>query len=95
MKNCITLELRRFPLLVVKQDNLELYAGHMVLTKEQLHAAQLVGQSSKELIHRLCVRQGYIVIEIGRATKKTVRMDADALWGGEADGKQTRRDDLL
>ncbi len=84
MKNVITMEVRRFPLLVVKKDNHEPYARHIVLTKEQLRAAQVVGQSSKELIHRICDRQGYKVLEIGKADKKTVFVDLDALWEVEA-----------
>lgn len=80
MKNVIKMEVRRFPLLVVKQDNQEPYARHIVLTKEQLHAAQLVGQSSKELICRICKKQGYEVKEIGKAEKRTVEIDVGYMW---------------
>lgn len=81
MKNTITVEVRRFPLLVIKRGNLEPYCKHITITKEQLRAAQIVGQSSKELINRLCERQGYKVVEIGKAEKKTISIDLDALWG--------------
>lgn len=83
MKNVITVEARRFPLLAVKKDNQEPYYLHIVLTKEQLQAAQLVGQSSKELIHRLCERQGYKVLEIGKPEKKSIRLDMAAVWGAK------------
>ena len=83
MKNVIKMEVRRFPVLVVKQDNQEPYARHIVLTKDQLHAAQTVGQSSKELINRLCERQGYKVLEIGKAEKRTIFVDLDFLWSAE------------
>ena len=86
MKNSITVEARRFPLLVVKQDNHEPYARHIVLTKEQLQAAQLVGQSSKELIYRLCARQGYTVLEIGKPEKRSIRLDLAAVWEGARNG---------
>lgn len=85
-KNSVTVEARRFPVLAVKKDNQEPYSIHIVLTKEQLRAAQIVGQSSKELIHRLCDRQGYKVLEIYKAEKKTISVDLDALWDGVADG---------
>ena len=81
LKNVITVEVRRFPLMVIKQSNQEPYHKHITITKEQLRAAQVVGQSSKELINRLCERQGYKVIEIGKAEKKTISIDLDALWG--------------
>lgn len=86
MKNIITVEARRFPVLAVKKDNQEPYSIHIVLTKEQLRAAQLVHQSSKELIHRICERQGYKVLEIYKAEKKTIPVDLDRLWGGAANG---------
>ena len=44
-----------------------------------LRAAGVVGQSSKELIERLCERQGYTVIEIGTPDKVTVTVDLDKL----------------
>lgn len=83
MKNVIKMEVRRFPLLVVKQDNQEPYARHILLTKDQLHAAQLVGQSSKELICRICKKQGYDVKEIGKAEKRTIKVDIGFLWDTE------------
>ena len=87
MKNSITVEARRFPLLVVKQDNHEPYARNIVLTKEQLQAAQLVGQSSKELIYRLCARQGYTVLEIGKPEKRSITLDLASVWEGARNGK--------
>lgn len=86
MKNYITMEARRFPVLAVKQDNQEPYYLHIVLTKEQLQAAQLVHQSSKELIYRICARQGYKVLEIGKPEKKSIRLDLAAVWEGVRNG---------
>lgn len=85
-RNIGTVEARRFPVLAFKQDNQEPYSLHIVLTKDQLRAAQIVGQSSKELIHRICERQGYKVLEIYKAEKKTIPVDLDRLWDGVADG---------
>lgn len=80
--NIVTVEARRFPVLAVRNDNQEPYSLHIVVTKDQLRAAQIVGQSSKELIHRICERQGYKVLEIYKAEKKTLSVNMDALWGG-------------
>ena len=51
----------------------------VTLEKSQLRAAQTVGESSKELITRLCSRQGYTVQEIGLPDKLTVTLDLDEL----------------
>jgi hypothetical protein len=83
MKSVIMMEVRRFPVLVVKQDNQEPYARHIVLTKNQLQAAQTVGQSSKELIQRICKKQGYKVLEIGKPEKRSIALDLDFLWDAE------------
>lgn len=84
MKTTLNLSLLRF--LVAVQDKDGQQSNILVtLTKDQLRAAQLCGQSSKELIERLCARQGYTVLDIGKAVRKTVVVDLDALWrDGEA-----------
>ena len=51
----------------------------VTVTKDQLRAAQIVGESSKELVERLCDRQGYSVIEIGTPDKLTLSVDLDRL----------------
>lgn len=81
-KNTIMIEARRFPVMAIKKDSQEPYSLHVTLSKTQLQAAQMVGQSSKELIHRICARQGYAVLEIYKAEKKTIPVDLDVLWGG-------------
>ena len=79
MKNEIALHLRRFPVLV--HDHRTGREEHITVTvaKQQLQAAQIVGQSSTELIERLCDRQGYTMFEIGTPTKRTVTVDLDKL----------------
>ena len=79
MKNEITLHLRQFPVLVHdhrtgREENIT-----VTVAKQQLQAAQIVGQSSTELIERLCDRQGYTVIEIGKPAKRTVTVDLEKL----------------
>jgi len=86
MKNEITLHLRAFP--VTAHDHRTGQAVHIIVpvTKDQLRAAQVVGESSKELVERLCERQGYSVLEIGKPIKRAATLDLWALFmqGGEA-----------
>ena len=79
MKSEIALHLRQFPVLVHdhrtgREENIS-----VTVAKQQLQAAQIVGQSATELIERLCDRQGYTVIEIGAPSKRTVTLDLDKL----------------
>ena len=79
MKNEITLHLRQCPVLAHDHRAGQEEAITVTVTKDQLRAAHIVGQSSKELIERLCDRQGYTVIEIGKPDKLTVTVDLDKL----------------
>ena len=73
------MHLRHFPMLVHDHRTGQEGAITLTVTKDQLRAAQLVGQSSKELIERLCDRQGYTILEIGKPSKMAVNMDLDKL----------------
>ena len=79
MKNEITLHLLQFPVLAHDHRTGQENSITVTVTKEQLRAAQIVAQSSTELIERLCDRQGYTVIEIGKPAKRTVAVDLDKL----------------
>lgn len=79
MKNEIVLNLRQFPVVAHDHRTGEEAAIVVTVTKSQLQAAQVVCQSSTELIQRLCERQGYTVIEIGQPDKLTVTVDLDKL----------------
>lgn len=79
MKNTITITVRQFPVLARDHRTGKEEAITVPVTKNQLQAAQIVGQSSKELIERLCERQGYTVIEIGKPSKVAVTVDLDKL----------------
>lgn len=80
MKNEIALHLRQFPVLAHDHRTGQEEAIAVTVTKNQLQAAQIVGQSSTELIERLCDRQGYTVIEIGTPDKLTVQLDLAELY---------------
>lgn len=53
---------------------------YIVLDKRQLQAAQMVGQSSKELIRRIYNRQGFRVLEIGTPERRSIDLNLDELW---------------
>lgn len=79
MKNRISLVLRQFPVTARDHRDGQEKRITVTVTKDQLRAAGVVGQSSKELVERLCERQGYTVVEIGSPGKLTVIVDLDKL----------------
>ena len=79
MKNTLTITVRTFPVVAHDHRTGKEEAITVTVTRDQLRAAGVVGQSSKELIERLCERQGYTVIEIGTPDKVTVTVDLDKL----------------
>ena len=81
MKTTLHLNLRAF--YVVIEDTRrpgEVEDDIIVLDKSQLQAAQVVGQSSKELIYRIYNRKGYVVKEIAPAIKVPVELDLAGLY---------------
>ena len=68
--NKITIEARRFPVVLMDERTGESVQSNIILDKEQLRAAQLVGQSSKELIFRIFNRKGYRVLDIGKPERR-------------------------
>lgn len=86
MKNELTIHTRAFPVVIYDKRTDEARAEEIVLDKRQLQAAQLVGQSSKELIHRLAERQGFKVLEIGTPTKRTITVDLGELYRLHGEG---------
>lgn len=79
MLNPIFITVRQFPVLAHDHRVGKEVSITVPVTKEQLRAAQLVGQSSAELIERLCGRQGYTVIEIGKPDKLSMDLDLGEL----------------
>ncbi len=80
MKTTITIEVRRFPVTIRDERTSEVSEDHIILDKQRLQSAQLVGQSSKELIQRLYNRQGFRVLEIGKPERRSVAVSLDTLW---------------
>lgn len=80
MRTYQTIHLRRFTVQIMDERTGESREDVIVLTKEQLQAAQVVGQSSKELICRHYNRAGFTVLDIGKAEKRTIGFNLGALW---------------
>lgn len=80
MQNKIMMNLRAFPVKVEDNRDGQTYEQLLVLDKSQLQAAQIVGQSSKELIERICARQGFKVLEIGTPRKYPLTVDLTELY---------------
>ncbi len=77
MKTFENIPVRIFPVKILDKRSGSEIDDEIVLTKAVLTAAQLVGESSKELIHREYDRKGYRVLEIGKAQKKTITVDLE------------------
>lgn len=75
MNNRICVPVRVFPVQLCDERTGELKEDTIVLTKEQLNAAQIVGESSTELIRRICSRQAFRVLEIRKPLKKDLPVD--------------------
>lgn len=75
MNNIISISARLFPVTIRDERTGVVGKESIVLTKEVLRAAGIVGQSNRELIHRIFNRQGFRVLEIGKAVKKEITVD--------------------
>lgn len=78
--NKITIEARRFPVTLRDERTGEITLDHIILDKQRLQAAQMVGQSSKELIQRFYSRQGFRVLEIGTPARRSLTFGLEDLW---------------
>lgn len=79
---------RVFPVRIRDERSGAESADEIILTKAQLAAAEIVGESSTELILRQFNRAGFRVLEIGKPRKMTVTVDlveAVALMEGKHD----------
>jgi len=79
-ENNLSVAVLRFPVAVLDGDGKPDYVP-VILTKEQLRAAGVAGQSSKELVTRICTRHGYKVLEIMPPIRRTLRFSMDEAWG--------------
>lgn len=80
MKTAFSIQVRAFPVKVHDHHTGAERSELVVLTKEQLQACQIVGQSSKELIQRICERSGLSVLDIGTPEKREISMNLEELY---------------
>ena len=80
MTNEVTMQARAYSVTVEDQRSGEKSVELIALDKQQLQAAQIVGQSSNELIYRLFNRQGYKVLDIDKPVKKEIVVDLTELY---------------
>ena len=74
------IHLRSFAVQIRDNRTGEITEDTIVFTKQQLQAAQLCGQSSKELIYRAYNREGFTVLDIGKARRVTAELDLEGLF---------------
>ncbi|MDY3014503.1 MAG: hypothetical protein SOR61_04810 [Evtepia sp.] len=75
MTHAIKIPVRVFPVAYLDPNTGKRADDTIVLTKAELNAAQIVGQSSKELINRLYNRRGALVVDIGKAAKVEIEVE--------------------
>lgn len=80
MNTYITIEARRFPVTLRDERTGGITRAALILDKQSLQAAQLVGQSSWELIQRSYNRQGFRVLEIGKPERRSIELNLEELW---------------
>lgn len=80
MKTTYNLQIRAFMVTVRDERTGEEHGDIIVLDKPRLQAAQLVGQSSKELIERIYHKQGFKVLAVGKADKMAVQFQLDRVY---------------
>ncbi len=80
MRTFFNIQLRAFDVRIQDARTGEEKEDVVVFTKQQLQAAQIVGESSKELIHRAYSAQGFTVLDIGKARKAAAHLDLEGLF---------------
>lgn len=75
MENKITIYGRTYPVTIRDERTGEKQEDSICLDKRQLQAAQMVGQSCIDLIYRLYNRKGFMVLDIGKPTKREITLD--------------------
>ena len=80
MKTMYELQIRAFPVKIRDCRTGEEKTDFIVFDKARLQAANLVGQSSKELIERVYQKEGFTVLDVGKADKMTVDIRMDNIY---------------
>lgn len=80
MKTNYAIQTRAFPVQIKDLRTGEELTDMIVLDLATLQVAQDQGESSKELIYRAYNRQGFKVLDIGKAIKRTITIDLTELY---------------
>ena len=76
----LTLNVRAFPVKLRDQRTGQHSSDLIVLDKQQLKAAEDCGLKPEDLIHFRYQEQGYKVLEIGKAIRRTIPLDLKELY---------------
>lgn len=80
MKTFQAIYLRQFSVRIRDNRTGEKSEDTIVLSKDVLRAAQIVGQSSTELIVRAYSKEGFTVLDVGPARKAEAVLDLEGLF---------------
>ena len=80
MKTEVKIQVRAYPVELRDHRTSETSADMIVLTKEMLQAAGLIGLTDEDLIYRAYNRKGYKVLEIGVVHKQEITVDLYQLY---------------
>lgn len=80
MKTFYEVSIRAFPVRIKDIRTGEESDDTVVIDKPRLQAAQLIGESSKEIIERIYQRQGFKVLDIGKPDKRTFIFRLDNMY---------------
>ena len=95
MKTTQTIQLRIFGVHIRDERTGEIKKDKIIFTKQQLQAAQMVGEGSINLIRRAYNRAGYRVLDTIWAEKREVVLDLEDLWNGLYSNEQGAPLDLI
>lgn len=80
MKTEVKIQVRAYPVELKDQRTGEASADVIVLSKEMLQAAGMLGMTNEDLIYRTYNRKGYKVLEIGAVQKQEIVVDLYQLY---------------
>ena len=86
MKTEIRIQVRAYPVELKDHRTGETSSDLIVLTKDILQAAGMVGMTNEDLIYRTYNRKGYKVLEIGAVQKREITVDLNKLYAEQGGG---------
>ena len=80
MKTEVKIQVRTYPVELKDHRTGEISSDIIVLSKEMLQAAGLIGMTDEDLIYRAYNRKGYKVLEVGAVHKQEIAVDLYQLY---------------